>query len=218
MSHPPASTAPETATPQTAAPEAGTPTTPSPVDPVISVVVAATRDLNDAAAAQLLHWCEARLHLLDAGQSGISHLMLDLSRARRATTSAVAILDHARDEAARRHVGIHLVGAGPIMAACALPSATVSAGGAPIRPSMPRGPRWIHQQVQIVPAAVPSIPTRSCSHRSPRTIVSDSGDLHTDTDTSLDNSGEPLHVRCDSRRRLAPGPPTPCGLRPADLA
>ena len=121
MSHPPASTSPETATPETATPEAGTPTAPSTVDPVISVVVAATRDLNDAAAAQLLHWCEARLHLLDAGQSGISHLMLDLSRARRATTSAVAILDHARDEATRRHVGIHLVGAGPIMAACALP-------------------------------------------------------------------------------------------------
>jgi hypothetical protein len=97
MSHPPTST-----TPETAAPETGTPATPAPVDPVISVVVAATRDLNDAAAAQLLHWCEARLHLLDAGQSGISHLMLDLSRARRATTSAVAILDHARDDAARR--------------------------------------------------------------------------------------------------------------------
>jgi hypothetical protein len=126
MSHPPASAAPETATPQTAtpqtaAPEADTPTTPSPVGPVISVVVAATRDLTDAAAAQLLHWCEAQLHLLDAGQSVVGHLMLDLSRARRATTSAVAILDHARDEAARRHVGIHLVGAGPIMAACALP-------------------------------------------------------------------------------------------------
>ena len=121
MSHPPASATPETATPETATPEAGTPTTPAPVDPVISVVVAATRDLNDAAATQLLHWCEARLHLLDAGQSGISHLVLDLSRARRATTSAVAILDHARDEADRRHVGIHLVGAGPIMASCALP-------------------------------------------------------------------------------------------------
>ena len=116
MSHPPTST-----TPETAAPETGTPATPAPVDPVISVVVAATRDLNDAAAAQLLHWCEARLHLLDAGQSGISHLMLDLSRARRVTISAVAILDHARYEADRRHVGIHLVGAAPIMATCALP-------------------------------------------------------------------------------------------------
>ena len=111
MSHPSTSTAPETAIPAT----------PAPVDPVISVVVAATRDLNDAAATQLLHWCEARLHVFDAGQTGISHLMLDLSRARRATTSAVAILDHARDEADRRHVGIHLVGAGPIMATCALP-------------------------------------------------------------------------------------------------
>jgi hypothetical protein len=38
-----------------------------------------------------------------------------------ATTSAVAILDHVSDEAVRRHVAIHLVGAGSIMATCALP-------------------------------------------------------------------------------------------------
>jgi hypothetical protein len=96
-------------------------TPPAPTDPLISIVVSATRDLDDAAATRLLHWCEARLHLLDTGQSGINHLMVDLSNARHATTSAVAILDHVRDEAVRRHVGIHLVGAGPIMATCALP-------------------------------------------------------------------------------------------------
>jgi hypothetical protein len=107
---------------QPGTPEAGTPVAPAPADPVVSVVVAAARELDDAAAAQLLHWCEARLHLLDTGQTGIRHLMLDLSHARHATTSAVAILDHARDEADRRHVGIHLVGAGPIMATCALPA------------------------------------------------------------------------------------------------
>ena len=89
---------------------------------VISVVVSTARDLDDAAAARLLHWCQARLHQFDTGQSVIGHLMVDLSHARRVTPSAVAILDHARDEADRRHVGIHLVGAGPIMATCGLPA------------------------------------------------------------------------------------------------
>ena len=89
---------------------------------VIAVVVSTARDLDDAAAARLLHWCQARLHQFDTGQSVIGHLMVDLSHARRATPSAVAILDHARAEADRRHVGIHLVGAGPIMATCALPA------------------------------------------------------------------------------------------------
>jgi len=107
MSRPHLATAPQISTPA------------GPVDPVISVVVAATRDLDKAAAARLLNWCEARLHLFDAGQPGISHLVLDLSRARRATASAVAVLDHARDEA-DRHVRIQLVRAGPIMATCAL--------------------------------------------------------------------------------------------------
>jgi hypothetical protein len=92
----------------------------SATDPVISVVVSTARDLDEAAAARLLHWCEAQLHLLDTGRSVIGHLMVDLSHAHRATASAVAILDHARAEADRRHVGIHLVGAGPIMATCAL--------------------------------------------------------------------------------------------------
>ena len=69
--------------------------------------------------------------------------------------------------------------------------ATASAGGALIPPSMPRGPRWI-QQMRIVPPAIPSIPTRTCSHRSRCTIVSDSRDHHADTDTqtSLDDSDD----------------------------
>ena len=74
-------------------------------------------DLNDAAAARLLRWCEARLHLHDTGQAPIGHLLVDLGRVRHATLSAVAILDHARTEAERRRVGIHLVGAGPLTAA-----------------------------------------------------------------------------------------------------
>ena len=93
----------------------------SATDPVISVVVSTARDLDDAAAARLLRWCEAQLHLLDTGRSVIGHLVVDLSHVHRASASAVAILDHARAEADRRQVGIHLVGAGPIMATCALP-------------------------------------------------------------------------------------------------
>ena len=98
-------------------------TTPeSTIDSVVSVVVSTARNLDDAAAARLLQWCQARLHQLDTGQRAIGHLMVDLSHARRATSTAVAILDHARAEADRRHVGIHLVGAGSIMDTCALPT------------------------------------------------------------------------------------------------
>ena len=43
----------------------------SATDPVISVVVSTARDLDDAAAARLLRWCEAQLHLLDTGRSVI---------------------------------------------------------------------------------------------------------------------------------------------------
>lgn len=96
---------------------ASPPTTPI-VGPVS--VVSATSDLDEAAAARLLRCCEARLHLLDLGQVMLGHLVVDLTHARRTTPPAVAILDHARAEAGRRHVGIHLVGAGPLMAASSL--------------------------------------------------------------------------------------------------
>ena len=79
-------------------------------------IVAASGDLDEAAAVRLLRWCETRLHLLDIGHGQIDHLVLDVSHARRATASAVAILDHARTEADRRRVRIHLAGAGPMMA------------------------------------------------------------------------------------------------------
>jgi hypothetical protein len=86
-----------------------------PVAPVVSTI-SVTGDVDDSAAARLLRWCEARLHLLDVGQADIRHLVLDMSHARRATASAAAILDHARTESARRGVTIHLVGAALIMA------------------------------------------------------------------------------------------------------
>lgn len=92
--------------------------TQSPADkasPIIAVV-AATGDLDDASAARLLRWCESRLHLLDIGQAPVGHIVIDLSHAHRAFPSALQILDHARMEARRRHVGIHLVGAGATMA------------------------------------------------------------------------------------------------------
>ncbi len=91
---------------------------PVPRRPILATVSAAG-ELDDAAAARLLRWCGARLHLHDIGEAPVGHLLIDLSHARRTTLSAVAILDHARTEAGRRHVGIHLIGAGPLMATSA---------------------------------------------------------------------------------------------------
>jgi hypothetical protein len=45
------------------------PRTPAALDPSVSVVVAASPDLDDAAATKLLRWCQARLHLFDTGRS-----------------------------------------------------------------------------------------------------------------------------------------------------
>jgi hypothetical protein len=88
------------------------------LDPACTIfaTVSIDGDLHDAAAARLVRWCEARLHLHDTGQAPIGHILIDLSHARHADLSALAILDHARAEAGRRRVGIHLIGAGPIMA------------------------------------------------------------------------------------------------------
>jgi len=86
-----------------------------------TAVIATTGDLDDAAAARLLRWCEARLHLLDIEHVPLNHLLVDLHHAHHATPSAAAILDHARVEAARRHVETHLIGAGQIMISSALP-------------------------------------------------------------------------------------------------
>jgi ABC-type transporter Mla MlaB component len=87
----------------------------STTSPVLATV-SIDGELTDAAAARLVRWCEARLHLHDIGQAPTSHLLIDLSHVRHARLSALAILDHARTEAERRRVGIHLIGAGTIMA------------------------------------------------------------------------------------------------------
>jgi ABC-type transporter Mla MlaB component len=91
----------------------GPTTTPS--SPVLATV-SMNGELDDAAAARLLRWCEARLHLHDGGHARIDHLLIDLGHVRQVRLSALAILDHARTEAERRRVGIHLVGVGPLMA------------------------------------------------------------------------------------------------------
>ena len=49
------------------------PRTPAALDPSVSVVVAASPDLDDAAATRLLRWCQARLHLFDNRQVAINH-------------------------------------------------------------------------------------------------------------------------------------------------
>ena len=87
----------------------------APSSPVLATV-SMDGELDDAAAARLLRWCEARLHLHDGGQAVIDHLLIDLGHVRQVRLSALTILDHARTEAERRHVGIHLIGVGPIMA------------------------------------------------------------------------------------------------------
>jgi hypothetical protein len=86
--------------------------------PVLATV-SLTGELNDAAAARLLRWCEARLHLHDTGEAPISHLLVDLGHVRHTELSAVAILDHARTEAERRRVGIFMIGAGALIATAA---------------------------------------------------------------------------------------------------
>src|SRR5262249_7570962 len=59
--------------------------------PIAAVsIIAASGDLDEAAAKRLPRWCETRLHLLDIGHGQIDHLVLDVSHARRATASAVA--------------------------------------------------------------------------------------------------------------------------------
>jgi anti-anti-sigma regulatory factor len=73
-------------------------------------VISATGDLDEASAARLLRWCDVRLHRKDIGQESVDHLLVDVSHARVANPSALAVLDHARAEARRRDVGIHLVG------------------------------------------------------------------------------------------------------------
>ena len=48
----------------------------TPVGPVVATV-SLSGELDDAAAARLLRWCEARLHLHDSGQVPVGHLLND---------------------------------------------------------------------------------------------------------------------------------------------
>lgn len=84
--------------------------------PSVLAVISVAGDLDEAAAARLLRWCEVRLHRKDIGQESVDHLLVDVSHARVASPSALAVLDHARAEARRRGVGVHLVGV-PVSAA-----------------------------------------------------------------------------------------------------
>ena len=92
------------------------------VDPVVSpiVVVSAPVDLDHAAAVGLLRWCEAWLHRLDIGEALLAHVLVDVGHTRHVAPSGLAILEQARAEGGRRHVGIHLVGAGSLLAASSL--------------------------------------------------------------------------------------------------
>ena len=92
------------------------------VDPVVSpiVVVSAPVDLDHAAAVGLLRWCEAWLHRLDIGEALLAHVLVDVGNTRHVAPSGMAILEQARAEGGRRQVGIHLVGAGSLLAASSL--------------------------------------------------------------------------------------------------
>lgn len=80
-------------------------------------VIALTGDLDENGASRLLRSCDARLHLLDVGHAALTDIVVDMATARRTSTAAIAVLEHARDGADRRAVGFHLVGVGPAMAA-----------------------------------------------------------------------------------------------------
>ena len=51
---------------------------PTTSDSPVVATVSLAGELDDAAAARLLRWCEARLHLHDSGQVPVGHLLIDL--------------------------------------------------------------------------------------------------------------------------------------------
>jgi hypothetical protein len=83
-------------------------------------VVTAPIELDHTTAAMLLRWCEAWLHRLDVGEAHLAHLLIDVSHTRRAAPSGLTLLEHARTEAGRRGVGIHLIGVGALLAGSSL--------------------------------------------------------------------------------------------------
>lgn len=89
-----------------------------PVSPI--VIVSAPVDVDHAAAVGLLRWCEAWLHRFDIGEALPAHVLVDVGHTRRVALSGWTILEQARAESGRRQVGIHLVGAGSLLAASSL--------------------------------------------------------------------------------------------------
>jgi hypothetical protein len=79
-------------------------------------VIRAAGELDTVAGARLLRLVDARLQLLDLGQVTTAHILLDFTVTRTASTGAIAGLDQAIDAAARRRVGLHLAGAGALVA------------------------------------------------------------------------------------------------------
>jgi len=83
-------------------------------------VVVAPAEVDAAAGARLLRWCEAWLHRLDVGEAHLAHLLVNMRHTRRATPPGLTVLEQARTEARRRGVGIHLVGVGALLVASSL--------------------------------------------------------------------------------------------------
>jgi anti-anti-sigma regulatory factor len=69
-------------------------------------------DLDVAAATNVQRLVDARLHLADLVGVPLRHLIIDLSGVRRIDPRALRPLTELRRSAARRHVGVHLVGLG----------------------------------------------------------------------------------------------------------
>jgi hypothetical protein len=78
-------------------------------------VIRAGGELDTVAGARLLRLIDARLQLLDLGQVTTAHILLDFGPTRSASIGAIAGLTRATCDAARRGVGLHLVGAGPLI-------------------------------------------------------------------------------------------------------
>ena len=79
-------------------------------------------DLDVAAATNVQRLVDARLHLADLVGVAPRHLIVDLSGVRRIDPRALRPLTELRRSAARRHVGVHLVGLG-VAAATLAPDA-----------------------------------------------------------------------------------------------
>ena len=143
------------------------------VDPVVSpiVVVSAPVDLDHAVAVGLLRWCEAWLHRLDIGEALLGHVLVDVGHTRHVAPSGLAMLEQVRVEGGRRQVGVHLVGAGSLLAASSLQarrclgrwSSFPSLDAARAALAVPRG-REAEHRAPVDPDAIvltsPAIPAR----------------------------------------------------------